>query len=78
MGKGYYKCIGYDFWSKYVDGDEIKRLEMSKDIAKIIDACSYISDYDKRIYCISSFLKSYFDDILDFCKKYICIEILDD
>ena len=57
------------FWKKWKNAGENERLELAKELAKIIDECSIVNDYKLRMHCIVSLLKSYLEDYEKYLEK---------
>ena len=58
----------YAFWRKYEEADLLKRKDLLKPIVKNFKSMVEIKDEKLRQYSLTSFLQSYFDDLLDYCS----------
>jgi len=55
----------YEFWTKYITSDDIGRLKLAMKLAETVISCHDIPDYNLRLHCLATYMKSYFDDLIE-------------
>ena len=66
-----FEDLPYSFWKKYEEADLLERDKILEPLVKKFLRMSNVKDEKLRQHTITTFLRSYFDDLIDYfyCKE---------